>query len=69
VINDLDIFGVYVPGLLALAVAAFGLHLVLRRILAWAGAYRLVWHPALFDVALFTILLSGLAALTQRFVS
>ncbi|MDQ0467416.1 DUF1656 domain-containing protein [Labrys wisconsinensis] len=68
-INDLDLFGVYVPGALVLACLAFALQLVLRRLLAWAGAYRLVWHPAPFDVALFVILLSGLAALTQRFVS
>ena len=29
------------------------------RVLARAGFYRLVWHPALFDLALFVVLLYG----------
>jgi hypothetical protein len=68
-IGDLDIFGVYIPGLMATALAAFVLNLVLRRVLAWAGFYRLVWHRSLFDLALFVILLGGITALSQRFVS
>jgi hypothetical protein len=38
-------------------------------VLAWAGFYRLVWHRSLFDLALFVILLGGITALSQRFVS
>jgi hypothetical protein len=68
-IGDLDIFGVYIPGLMAMALAALVLNLVLRRVLAWAGFYRLVWHRSLFDLALFVILLGGMTALSQRFVS
>jgi len=68
-IIDLDIFGVYLPGLLVLAILAFVLVHLLHRGLAFAGFYRLVWHPALFDVCLFVIFLGGLTALTQRFLS
>ncbi|MDQ0394859.1 DUF1656 domain-containing protein [Labrys monachus] len=66
---DLDLFGVYLPGLLVLAVAAFVLVHIVHRALATAGLYRLVWHPALFDVCLFVIFLGGLTALSERLLS
>jgi len=36
---------------------------LLRRLLIWLRAYRLVWHPALFDAALFVILWALVVAL------
>lgn len=66
--GDFNIFGVYVPALMGLALVAFILNIVLRRILAWVGFYKIVWHRALFDLALYVILLGGLATLSQRFV-
>jgi hypothetical protein len=38
------------------AVIALVASFVLRRVLSKVGAYRFVWHPALFDTALFVIL-------------
>ncbi|HEX2941752.1 MAG TPA: DUF1656 domain-containing protein [Rhodopila sp.] len=38
---------------------AFVLNALLRRALAWAGIYRLVWHRALFDLALYVLLLGA----------
>ncbi|CAM5765411.1 hypothetical protein LMIY3S_01474 [Labrys miyagiensis] len=66
---DIDIFGVYVPSLMVLALAAIAIDLFARTVLAKAGFYRLVWHRSLFDLALFVIVLSGLFSLSQRFVS
>ena len=66
-IVDLDVFGVYLPGLLVLAAAALVLVHLMHRGIARAGLYRLVWHPALFDVCLFIIFLGGLTALCARF--
>ena len=54
---------------LVLAVAAFVLVHLVHRALATAGLYRLVWHPALFDVCLFVIFLGGLTALSERLLS
>jgi hypothetical protein len=68
-IVDLDVFGVYLPGLLVLAISAFILVHLVHRGLAMAGFYRLVWHPALFDVSLFVIFLGGLTAVCQRLLS
>jgi hypothetical protein len=64
--HELDIYGVFVPDLLVWVVVAFLLSIPVRRLLAAAGFYRLVWHRALFDVALYVILLGAVAALTQR---
>ncbi|PRH84444.1 DUF1656 domain-containing protein [Labrys okinawensis] len=66
---DIDIFGVYVPSLMILALLAVITNLLLRSVLARVGVYRLVWHRSLFDLALFVIVLSGLFSIFQRFAS
>lgn len=48
--------GVFVSAALVSALIALVLGFVLRRLLAFVGAYRFIWHPALFDAALFVIL-------------
>ncbi len=62
--SGLDLFGVFVPGLLCCGLAAFAVNVVLRRGLAYAGFYRFVWHRALFDLALFVIVLGGVVWLS-----
>ena len=44
-------------------VLAYAILLVLRRAMLAAGLLRLVWHPALFQVALYLIILSALVLL------
>jgi hypothetical protein len=68
-IPEIDIGGVFVPGLLVLAVIAFLISVPLRRVLAWTGFYRLVWHRALFDVALFVVLLGAVTTLSSKLTS
>ncbi len=65
-IGELDLGGVIVPSLLALAVAALLVSAVLRRLLDALGFYRIVWHRALFDLCLFAIVLGGLVLLTAQ---
>jgi hypothetical protein len=38
---------------------------VLRRGLAWAGFYRLVWHRPLVDLSLLVILFAAVAAVAS----
>ncbi|WP_018259513.1 DUF1656 domain-containing protein [Methylobacterium sp. WSM2598] len=64
---DLDLYGVFLPALLVQAVIAFALSLVLRRLIARAGLYRLVWHRPLFDAALTVTCLGAVVALAPRF--
>ncbi len=62
--SELDLFGVFIPGLLCCGLAALLLNAALRRALAAAGFYRLVWHRPLFDLAMFVVLLAIVVRLT-----
>ncbi len=57
-IKEVDLFGIYVPPMFAYAAAAAVIWIVLRRVLDGIGFYRFVWHPALFNVALYVFVLS-----------
>ena len=60
-IGETSFYGLYLPWLMPLALAALGALWALRRLLAATGLYRYIWHPALFDVALYVLLLYGLS--------
>lgn len=62
--SELDVFGVFVPGLLCCGLVAFALNTMLRRLLALSGFYRVVWHRSLFDLALFVVVLGAVVWLT-----
>ena len=64
--GDFDIYGVYAPSLLVWMIAAFILTLPVRRILSWCGAYRLIWHRPLFDLAVYVVLLGAVVAAAAR---
>jgi hypothetical protein len=61
--SEFDIYGIFVPGLLVFALLAAALTAALRRLLVAIGFYRLVWHPALFDVALFIVVVGAVFVL------
>lgn len=58
-IGELDISGIFLPTLLVMMVATYGLFLVLHAVLVRAHFYRYVWHRALFNVALYAVLLGA----------
>ena len=53
---------------MGLGVVTLGVAWALRRVLARVGLYRLVWHPALFDLALFVVLLYGVSLISPYFL-
>ncbi|WP_439392820.1 DUF1656 domain-containing protein [Bradyrhizobium sp. PMVTL-01] len=57
---ELDLFGVLVPTLLLWSVIAYVLGRFASKLIARIGLYRWIWHPALFDFALFICLVTGL---------
>ena len=61
-IGELDVNGVFLSPVLVSAVLAYLASLAVRRLLGLVGAYRVVWHPALFDTALFVIIWAVVAA-------
>jgi apolipoprotein N-acyltransferase len=65
---EIDIFGVLAPSLLLWLVAAYALLALLRAGLERTGFYRAVWHPALFDLAVYVCLLGGIVYLSSEFL-
>ncbi len=66
---EIDIYGVLMPALLLWLTATYALCAMLRPVLRRSGLYRLVWHRALFDLALFVCLLGGVVYLSSEFLS
>ena len=62
-ITELNIAGIYMAPIVLYAMVALPIFLVLRTLLARAGFWRLVWHPALFETALYLSILSLLILL------
>ena len=58
-IGEANFYGLYMPWLLPLALLALLILRGVQRLLATAGVYRHVWHPALFDTALYILVLYG----------
>ncbi|WP_449430333.1 DUF1656 domain-containing protein [Pseudomonas putida] len=58
-IGDLDINGVFLPTLLVMMVFTYLLFLGVHAVLVRLHFYRLVWHRALFNVALYAVLLGA----------
>ncbi|WFU69491.1 DUF1656 domain-containing protein [Bradyrhizobium sp. CB2312] len=61
----IDIYGVLVPALLLWIIIAYALSAVQRRFMQRFDLYRLVWHRALFDFAIFVCLLGGVVYLSE----
>jgi len=62
----LNLYGLYVPGFLVLAIAAWGCLKVTRFGLARIGFYKITVHPALTDLALYVLILTGLSAVLLK---
>jgi len=64
---ELDLFGVLVPSLLLWSVVAYALGRLVSKLIARVGLYGWIWHPALFDFALFVCLVTSLVGSTKFF--
>ncbi len=57
--SEVDVYGVYLPSILVLALIALVITRVAVFVLGRLGAYRMVWHRSLFDISLFVIVLGA----------
>ncbi|MET3715945.1 DUF1656 domain-containing protein [Pseudomonas sp. PvP001] len=64
-IGELDISGIFLPTVLVMMVFTYGLFLLVHGVLNRLHFYRLVWHRALFNVALYAVLLGAVDALCR----
>jgi hypothetical protein len=63
-IKEINLDGVFLPPLLGYFLGAALIWYLVRYLLAWLGVYRFVWHPPLFNTALYVILLSAFVTTT-----
>lgn len=61
-IGEIHILGLYAPAALVSALLAGLAILAARQALLRLSAYRWVWHPGLFDLALYVVLWTAAAA-------
>lgn len=64
--GHLDLYGIYVPMLLVAMIVTYPLKSLIAGGLRRLGFYRWVWHPPLFDLALYLVLLGALFNLIPR---
>jgi hypothetical protein len=64
--TEVDLFGVYVAPLSLMLVAAWTITIALRWVAAQYGLLRHVWHPALFVMAVYMIVLSLIVLIMAR---
>ena len=65
-LQEVSVSGVFLPAALVWAGIAFLLWSVTSRTLSRMGFYALVWHRALFDVALFVLFWGAISALAYH---
>lgn len=65
-IGEVSLYGLFLPPLLLLALAALVVTRLLKLVLARTRFYRIVWHPALFDFSLFILVLGALTYFTRN---
>jgi len=56
-IGEFSFFGMYFPFLMLTSLAALVTARLISIFLAKKGLYQYIWHPPLFDVALFLVIL------------
>lgn len=64
--GDFAVYGVYIPTLLGLMLLAFLVQNGVHALLLKANAYRYVWHPPLFNLAMYVLVLGTLFALLRK---
>lgn len=63
-IKEINLEGVLLPPLLGYLLGTALVWYLVRYLLSWIGVYRFVWHPPLFNAALYVVLLTVFVAAT-----
>jgi hypothetical protein len=56
--SDINVMGIFFVSLFIYMMIAIPIFMIIRRALFVSGFYRLVWHPNLFELALYTVIVS-----------
>jgi hypothetical protein len=63
---EIDLFGVYVAPMSVMLVVAWVITIALRRVAVQFGLLGHVWHPALFVLSVYMIVLSSIVLIVAR---
>jgi hypothetical protein len=66
---ELDLFGVIIPSLLLWSVVAYVLARGVSKGAGRIGLYRHIWHPVLFDFAVYVCIVTSLVFASKEFFS
>ena len=64
--NEINLFGLYVAPIAVIMAAAWVVYVVVRRAGDRFGLTLRVWHPALFELALYVIIVSSIVLVIAR---
>jgi Protein of unknown function (DUF1656) len=68
-IGEIDLYGVFIPPLLAWGVIALPIMAAARLAMVRIGFYRLVWHRPLVDLSLLVLIIAAIAAFLPRWIA
>ena len=64
--NEINLFGIYVAPITLIMAVAWVVYLIVRRAGDRFGLTQRVWHPALFELALYVMIVSGMVVMIAR---
>ena len=64
--NEINLFGLYVAPIAVIMAVAFVVYVVVRRVGDRFGLAARVWHPALFELALYVMIVSSIVIVMAR---
>ncbi len=64
--NEINLFGLYVAPIALIMAIAWVAYLVVRRTSDRFGLMQRVWHPALFELSLYVIIVSSIILMIAR---
>ena len=64
--TEINLFGLYVAPIAVIMAVAWVVYLLVRRVGDRFGLTGLVWHPALFELALYVIIVSSIVVVVAR---
>jgi protein AaeX len=64
--NEINLFGLYVAPIAVIMAAAWVVYVLVRRVGDRFRLTQLVWHPALFELALYVIIVSSIVLMIAR---
>ena len=64
--NEINLFGLYVAPIAVIMAVAWIAYVVVRRAGDRFGLTQRVWHPALFELALYVMIVSAIVVMITR---